>query len=379
MYHLDDYDYDLPEERIAQHATHPPESCKLLYYDQSKDQITDLHFFDLPDLLDPSTLIIFNNSKVVKARIYFLDINGEILFLRRHGTDTFEALVRPGKKRKKGQVYFLPDTTISFSVVDDTPEGRLLSCSHDIYSVMEDYGSLPLPPYIDYTVSKEADYQPVVAQDDKPWSVASPTAALHFSSELMDKLQTQGHNIGFVTLHVGLGTFKSVDVDDITSYAIHDERAEISRSLFALLAQHKTAQKPLLAIGTTSTRTLESLPYLRKALTEHQQSMIADDVTISFRNQISTDISDEQRKQYLANIQVHESSITFSTTLYIFPWFTFRIIDQLITNFHLPKSSLLMLVAWFIGYDSMKKLYQHAVAGTYRFFSFGDAMLLKKL
>ncbi len=376
MFSLTDYDYTLPAELIAQHPTLPPENARLLVYDRQTKTTNDKHFFDLPELLTPETLIIFNDSKVVKARILFPDFSGELLFLRLLSPTSCEALVRPGKKWKVWTTHILPETPISFTVDNVTEEGRILSCSHPLLEVLEQHGQMPLPPYITYDESDAIHYQPSVANDDKPWSVAAPTAALHFSRTLLDQLHERWVQQATVTLHVWIGTFKTVDVEDITRYAIHDELCEITPSLFATIAQQKNDKKLLLAVGTTSTRTLESLPYLRAQFSESQKQSLTDTSTRQFWDELTHSIASEQSAKYVSGIVLKDKIILFHSTLYIYPWFSFRIIDQLITNFHLPKSSLLMLVAWYLGYDEMKRIYTHAIAQQYRFFSFWDGMLI---
>lgn len=376
MFSLTDYDYTLPDELIAQHPTLPPENARLLVYDRQTKTISDKHFFDLPEFVTPETLIVFNDSKVVKARILFPDFSGELLFLRLLTPTSCEALVRPGKKWKVWTTHILPETPISFTVDAVTEEGRILSCSHPLLEVLEQHGQMPLPPYITYDESDAIHYQPSVANDDKPWSVAAPTAALHFSHTLLNRLAQKWIQQTTVTLHVWIGTFKTVDVEDITRYAIHDELCEITPSLFATIAQQKNEKKPLLAIGTTSTRTLESLPYLRVQLNQQQKHLLTDIDTRQFWDKLTHSIAHEQGVKYVRGIVLKDETVLFHSTLYIYPWFSFRIIDHLITNFHLPKSSLLMLVAWYLGYDEMKRIYTHAIAQQYRFFSFWDGMLI---
>lgn len=376
MLTLTDYDYTLPEELIAQHPLLPAEDARLLVYTRETNTLRDHHFYDLPELLPSGTLMVFNNSKVVKARLLFPDLNGEVLFLRLLTSTEFEALVRPGKKRKIWATQTLPGTNITFTVIETTYDGRIVRCSHPVLEVFEQYGQMPLPPYIEYNEQDAPHYQPIVADETKSWSVAAPTAALHFSTSLLDNLEHAWIPRAAVTLHVGIGTFKTVDVEDITAYQIHDEVAEVSMDLFARLATQKSSHQPILAIGTTTTRTLESLPYLRKQISTEQKIAGRDEATRQYRDTLTQDITEQQSKKYVSNIMVDTWRIIFHSTIYIYPWFTFLLIDQLITNFHLPKSSLLMLVAWYIGYDEMKQVYAHAIQEQYRFFSFWDGMLV---
>lgn len=378
MFSLTDYDYTLPESLIAQHPTLPPENARLLVYDTITDTREDQHFYDLPSLLTPGTLMVFNDSKVVKARILFPDIWWELLFLRLIDTYTCEALVRPGKKRKEWATHTIPGTAISCSVQSSTHDWRILTCSEPILDVLEQHGQMPLPPYITYDPNDAEHYQPTVADHNKPWSVAAPTAALHFSSNLLQQLDEAHIERTSVTLHVWIGTFKTVDVENIKEYAIHDEVAEVSKDLFSRLAAQAMKQQPILAIGTTTTRTLESLPYVRVQLSSEQKTALRDETTRTFRDNLTSWISLRHAQKYVSQIIFHSSCFTFHCALYIYPWFQFRIIDQLVTNFHLPKSSLLMLVAWFIWYEHMKAIYAHGIKHHYRFFSFWDGMLLKR-
>lgn len=375
MFSLSDYDYTLPESLIAQHPVLPPENARLLVFDRESKSIRDRHFYDLPELLSEETILVFNDSKVVKARLLFPEIQGEMLFLRVITPTTCEAMVRPWKKWKEGMSHTIPNTDITFTVKETTLDWRIITCSHPILQVLDQYGQMPLPPYIEYDPNDAEHYQPVVADDTKPWSVAAPTAALHFSEQLLSRLDESWIKQTAVTLHVWIGTFKTVDVEDITKYAIHNEMCEVRFALFATIAQQKSQQKPLLAVWTTSTRTLESLPYVWVLLSDNTKLRF-DAATRSFRNQLTQDITLSEANKFVAELSETQDICFFSCTLYIYPGFQFRVIDQLITNFHLPKSSLLMLVAAYVWFSEMKALYNHAITHEYRFFSFGDGMLV---
>jgi S-adenosylmethionine:tRNA ribosyltransferase-isomerase len=373
MLSLSNYDYTLPDHLIAQHPVLPPENASLLVFDRKTETISHKHFYDLPWLLTPDTLIVFNDSKVVKARVLFPEIQGELLFLRLLTPTSCEAMVRPWKKWKNGMSQTIAGTTITFTVTDTTIDWRIVECSHPILRVLEQYGQMPLPPYIEYDPNDADHYQSVVADDTKPWSVAAPTAALHFSPKLLSDLQKSWINKATVTLHVWIGTFKSVDVEDITKYAIHDEVCEVSLDLFTTIARQKLSKKPLLAVWTTTTRTLESLPYVWKLI---EKNDFFDQETILYRNRLTNSIDWQHASQYVSEITLSNNICFFHCTLYIYPGFQFCVIDQLITNFHLPKSSLLMLVAGYIWYEQMQTIYKHAISQEYRFFSFGDGMLV---
>lgn len=401
MFQLSDYTYDLPDERIAQLPADPPDHCRLLVYTPGntmpENTIQDLHFYDLPNLLPSQSMITFNTSKVIKARL-LLDTKREIFFLQHHTThtenahieNTFEALVRPGKEFRVGTTITRdpPAKTpsaqinpITFTVIKQTQHGRILSCSEPIDALLETYGQLPLPPYIAYSAEKASSYQPIVAQE--PWSVAAPTASLHFTPALLEQLHTQGIVREEVTLHIWLGTFQSVQTDDITKHDIHSERIVIDTGIFGRIAQHKRSQKEITATWTTVMRTLESLPFLRVALGDialgsKDENIVLTDADIAWRDQETQDISLQGTWTFIHDIVVKDGHIYFSTKIFLYPWTKIRVVDGLITNFHLPKSSLLMLVAAFVGFDEMKRIYAHALARDYMFYSFGDAMYLKK-
>jgi S-adenosylmethionine:tRNA ribosyltransferase-isomerase len=246
MFLLDDYAYHLPEELIAQYPVLPPEQARLLIYDRHSWTIQDKHFFDLPAFLTPESLLIFNDSKVVKARILFPDINAELLFLTAHSAHEFEALVSSGKQRSVGNTHTIAGSDVTFTVLGQNTQGKILSCSHPILDVLDTYGQMPLPPYITYNDDVARHYQPIIANEQKSGSVASPTAALHFSKHLLDSIRQSWSAITSVTLHIWIGTFRSVVVDNITDHDIHEEICDIDRSLFTTLALQKKAKNQFL-------------------------------------------------------------------------------------------------------------------------------------
>lgn len=383
---LNDYNYSLPPKHIAQTPADPPESCKLLVYNKSAKIIDDRSFYEITNLIDSNTHMFFNNSKVLKARLVFVPTKTqntdwsityesdeiELFFLRQLTTHTFEALVRPWKRLKPGTTVWL-DTMVSFSIESISRDGRIVTCNSPIFEILEKYWRMPLPPYIQYDSSLEDPYQPVLAS--KAWSVASPTASLHFGKSLLKKLAEQWVTRHEITLHVWLGTFKPIKEEDITQYDIHSERLEIDSTLFATVASLKISSAPVLAVGTTVTRTLETLPYIWKVL-EHENSEFLSCISTNYKAfwiDICAEISYGEAKQIVSNLIVSDT-ISCESSLFLYPWRPFYVIDQLITNFHLPKSSLLMLVAWYIWFDEMKKIYAHAIEQSYRFYSFWDAM-----
>lgn len=373
---LSEYDYHLPEEYIAQSPHDPPHECNMLIHDRITWNNTDVIFRDLVKEIDLNTLMVFNNSKVVKARIIFpppvkkirkWDGPGkqlEIFYLRSHDAYSFDAMVWAAKYFKVGTKIYLRED-IWFHVDKIILEWRQLTCNKPILDILESVGQMPLPPYISYTKDKEAPYQSMFAQQQG--SVAAPTASLHFTPELMTQLEKKWITIATTTLHIGLGTFKTVEEENISNHKIHAERIQLSQELFTKLSDARTSGKKILAVGTTVTRTLESLPYLYTLL----------DRTDPYRDELCTWISPEDAWVYIKNLSLNDWNISFDSSLYITPGFRFRLIDELITNFHLPKSSLLMLVAAFMWLESMQEAYQHAMSSLYRFYSFGDAMWIR--
>jgi S-adenosylmethionine:tRNA ribosyltransferase-isomerase len=382
MYSLSNYAYTLPSELIAQEAVHPHHDARLIVVDRESGKITDESiFWNLNRYIPSDRVLFFNNSRVLPARIRLNNTKiikasgeegeipeGEILFLAKQSDTEFEALIRPGKKIQIGtKIYFSESVYLEVNGV--TQDGRLIEAHGDtIESIMREHGELPLPPYIEYTREKESDYQTVFAEKDG--SVAAPTASLHFTRELLERLP---HERSYLTLHVWLGTFQSIDTDDVRDYHIHRELIEIPRDIFAYIAHLKTSGKKILAVGTTACRTLESLPHLWSELsadTKGQESQQVQD----YWNKLTISIAGE----IIKNTQITEGRIMFETEIYIYPGIPFRVVDDLVTNFHLSESSLLVLVSAFLGRDETMAIYEHAIRERYRFYSFGDGMYIKK-
>lgn len=330
-YTLSDFDFQLPEELIAQFPAHPRDHARLLIYDRKSKAITDDYFYNLEKYLPKNSTLVVNNSKVEKCRLLFDGGKKELFVTDVKNDTTVQALVRPGKKFKLGSEVQLSDK-ITAKVTHVAEDGlRTLVLSHNLESAeMEEFKFTPLPPYIAQDESLADEYQTVYAKD--LGSKAAPTAGLHFTEELINRLESEGISKAEVTLHVGLGTFAPVKTENLDEHKMHEEwyllNSETSEALNK--AEHITA------VGTTSVRVLESL-------------------------------SSENRKFLPQN---------GATDIFITPGYKFKAVDSLITNFHLPKSTLLMLVSAFMGYDEMHKLYQHAIDEKYRFYSFGDAMLI---
>lgn len=330
-YTLSDFDYELPEELIAQSPANPRDHARLLVYNRADKSVTDDHFYNLGKYLPSETRMVVNNSKVEKCRLMFDDGKKELFITSVRNDTTVEALVRPGKKFKAGREVELAEG-ITAKVTHIAQDGlRTIQLSHDLDSPeLQPFKFTPFPPYIGQDESLAGEYQTVYAKD--PGSKAAPTAGLHFTDELLNELKQLGIGKSEVTLHVGLGTFAPVKVENLEEHNMHSEWYQLNAQTAAELSEagHITA------VGTTSVRVLES-------------------------------ISDTDR---------HFEAGTGDTDIFITPGYTFNAVDALITNFHLPKSTLLMLVSAFMGFDEMHRLYEHAIKENYRFYSFGDAMLI---
>ena len=305
-------------------------------------QIEHLHFYDLLELLRPGDCLIVNDSRVLPARLYGTRSTGariEMLLLEQKQTDVWEVLVKPGKKALPGVSVTFGDGLLRADVLEVLEGGnRLVRFSYEgnFYDILEKIGQMPLPHYITAKLQDNERYQTVYSHE--LGSAAAPTAGLHFTLEMMDKLRQKGVQIGYVTLHVGLGTFRPVKVDEITEHKMHSEHYRLPEETARLIRETKAAGGRVIAVGTTSTRTLESVA-----------------------------------AKY-GDIRADEGY----TDIFLYPGCTFRVLDGLITNFHLPESTLIMLVSAFAGYENTMHAYQIAVQEQYRFYSFGDAMFIEK-
>jgi S-adenosylmethionine:tRNA ribosyltransferase-isomerase len=348
-----DFDYHLPESSIAQTPAEPRDSSRLLVLHRDSGNLEHRIFRDVADYLNPGDLLVLNQTRVIPARIFAHKETGgrvEILLLRRRDPLTWEALVG-GKGLRVGKLVFVDveegnSQTIQAQVVE-VLEGseRLIRFSEPIEPYFSKVGNVPLPPYIHEKLNDPERYQTVYAKE--PGSAAAPTAGLHFTPRLLEELQVKGVRIAYVTLHVGLDTFAPVNEDDPETHKIHTEWCELPQETADLINQTKKSGGRVVAVGTTSVRTLESAAI-------------------------------ENRKSEIVNPD-HRSLITaFSapTSLFILPGYQFKIVDVMITNFHLPKSTLLMLVSAFAGREKILETYKTAVEEGYRFYSFGDAMLI---
>ncbi len=335
-----DFDYYLPESLIAQTPLEPRDSSRLLVYDRKNDKIEHKHFYDIVDYLCKGDVLVVNNTKVLPARIFAYTAHGgrvEVLLLKRLNLTDWEVLVKPGKKAKPN-VELIVNEQLSLTVLENEvlSGGRIVRFKFEgvFEDILSKVGEMPLPPYITEKLKDQNRYQTVYAKCDG--SAAAPTAGLHFTDQLIEKIKAKGVQIVNVLLHVGLGTFRPVKVEDVTTHHMHSEYYEISKESAEVINLAKREGRRIIAVGTTSVRTLES---------------VADDLGIV--------------KEQKGN-----------TEIFIYPPYKFKCVDGLITNFHLPKSTLLMLVSSFASREKMLDLYNLAVEEKYRFFSFGDACLI---
>ena len=343
-YTTKDFDFDLPEELIAQTPLKDRTSSRLLVVNKTTHTIEDKHFSDLLDELEEGDTLVVNNTRVLPARLYGTKeetgAHIEVLLLTNTEGDKWETLVKPAKRMKVGSVVSFGDGRLKATVVEELDQGgRIIEFSYEgvFLEVLESLGEMPLPPYIKERLEDKERYQTVYAKENG--SAAAPTAGLHFTEELMQQIREKGVNIVPVTLHVGLGTFRPVSVDSLEDHKMHSEYYNVSKETADMIEATKKAGKRVIAVGTTSIRTLE---------------------TVARDN----------------NGQVVPASGW--TDIFISPGYEFRVVDAFVTNFHLPKSTLVMLVSAYLGREFTLEAYQHAIEERYRFFSFGDAMFVHK-
>lgn len=343
LYHLESYQFDLPAELIAQYPVEPRDHSRLLVMERSTGIVRDRYFSDIIDYLQSGDTLVLNNTRVIPARLFGTKESGarvEILLLKKQG-ECWEALVRPAKRLKAGtKVKLDGDAGVEAEIIEELSNmagGRLLRFNNciDEMAFIDRVGKMPLPPYINRPAEKSDNrsYQTVYARESG--SAAAPTAGLHFSEALLEQIRTRGINLAYILLHVGLGTFRPVSSEDIRQHEMHYEYFRMEEETAELLNQTRSKGKKIIAVGTTVVRTLETV------YNNHGFS------------------AGEGR-----------------TNKFIYPGYEFEAVDGIVTNFHLPGSSLIMLVAAFAGYNRTMTAYRHAVKNQYRFFSYGDAMLI---
>ncbi|MBR2870216.1 MAG: tRNA preQ1(34) S-adenosylmethionine ribosyltransferase-isomerase QueA [Clostridia bacterium] len=336
----DDFDYNLPPELIAQTPVYPRDSSRLLVFDRQNDKIEHKHFHDVVDYLKKGDVLVINDTKVLPARTFAYTKNGgkvEVLLLKRFNLTDWEVLVKPGKKAKPGtKLIFNQELSLEvLSTIEETGSRKVRFSFDGVFEdILSRIGEMPLPPYITEKLKDQERYQTVYAKTDG--SAAAPTAGLHFTQELLQKIKDKGVEIVPVLLHVGLGTFRPVKVDDVTNHHMHSEFYEVSQMSAEIINKAKREGRRIIAVGTTSVRTLESAT--------------GEDGFVKAQKG--------------------------DTDIFIYPPYKFKCVDALITNFHLPKSTLLMLVSSLSTREKILEIYNTAVSEKYRFFSFGDAMFI---
>ena len=337
-----DFYFDLPERLIAQHPLEQRDASRLMVLDRRDGSVTHRHFRDLLEYVQPGDCMVFNNSRVIPARLMGHAVGHvtpiEVLLLTDKGDGLWECLTRPGKKTRTGVELTFGDGLLTATVEAVQPDGnRLIRFHYEgiFLEILDKLGTMPLPPYIKEKLDDPERYQTVYSKT--PGSAAAPTAGLHFTTELLDALKAKGVKLAFVTLHVGLGTFRPVKEDEITDHIMHSEYYIMDEETAGIINDTRAAGGKIWAVGTTATRTLETIA--------------ADDGTVRAQSGW--------------------------TDIFIYPGYKFKCLDALVTNFHLPESTLIMLVSAFAGYDHVMHAYHEAVKSRYRFFSFGDAMFIE--
>ena len=345
---IDEFDYTLPEELIAQRPSEKRDICRLMVLDMEEKTVDHKHFYDILDYLGEGDCLVLNNSKVLPARLFGEKVGTgakvEFLLIKRLEGDKWETMVRPGRRLKPGDSVSFGEN-FTAHILDYGEDGtRIVEFEYEgiFMERLEELGKMPLPPYIEResTLDDKDMYQTVYCKEEG--SVAAPTAGLHFTEELLEKVQKKGIKLAYVTLHVGIGTFRPVKCENVEDHHMHFEEYFIDEETAASINDTILSGGRIVSVGTTSTRTLESAAYL-----------------------------DEESGKYLVK------SGADSTGIFIYPGYTFKIVEALITNFHLPKSTLLMLISALYDREEILKAYETAVEEKYRFFSYGDAMIIK--
>ena len=336
-----DFYYNLPEELIAQTPVEPRNSSRLMKINRETGEIVHSRFYNLCDYLKKGDLLVLNNSRVLPARLYGTKkgtgSNIEFLLLEQKGDKLWEIICRPGKKAKVGAEFIFGDGKLTATVTEVKDDGNRVvkfDCDGSFFAALDEIGQMPLPPYITEKLEDKERYQTVYSKE--LGSADAPTAGLHFTEEMLDEIKAMGVDIAYVTLHVGLGTFRPVKEDDILDHKMHSEHYEMSKETAEKINSTKKNGGRVIAVGTTSCRTLESME-LENGLVKAGEGY---------------------------------------TDIFIYPGYKFKLLDGLVTNFHLPESTLIMLVSAFAGYENTMNAYKTAVEEKYRFFSFGDAMVI---
>lgn len=382
---LSSYNYSLKKELIAQKPSNPQHKAKLLVCTKSKDWYSyiDKKISDLPNILNKNTVLFFNDTKVYKARLRIKNKKSirktwkehiikdwEILIYKIIDNHHFEWISSDDKNFKPGSDIFR-NKSIKISSKELSSDWIIFQIhGQDIYKFLSKEWESPLPPYIKYDKSKEKRYQTNFAKNS--WSAAAPTASLHFTKTLLNKLKRSWIKKEFNTLHIWLGTFKPIFEENIKNHKIHSEEIIIKKSTFDKIAKYKKGNKKIISVWTTSVRLLETLPYLRKLI----DSNIFTKNTKEYRNKIAKSIKTKEAEKIISNINMENDYYKLQTKLFIIPWFTFKISEIVITNFHLPKSSLIIMISAFMWRKETIKAYNYAQSKLYKFYSFWDAMII---
>ncbi len=338
----DDFDFELPEELIAQTPIEHRDESRMLVLDKQTGNIEHKHFSDIIDYLEEGDTLVLNDTKVMPARLYGVkedtDAHVEVLMLKDLGDNNWECLTKPAKRIKEGTIISFGEGLLKAECTEIKEEGiRVFKLIYDgiLYEILDKLGEMPLPPYIHEKLEDKDRYQTVYAK--VIGSAAAPTAGLHFTKELLKKIEEKGINVEYITLHVGLGTFRPVNVEDVTKHKMHSEFYQMSKETAEVLNKAKQDGRRIISVGTTSTRTLETI----------------------------------------MNLYGEFRECSGWTDIFIYPGYEFKAINALITNFHLPKSTLVMLVSALASKEYIMKAYNEAIKEKYRFFSFGDSMFIK--
>lgn len=342
MYKTDDFDFNLPDELIAQHPLEKRDSSRLLVVDKKTGELEDKHFYDIVNYLNQGDVLVMNDSRVLPARLFGVkedtQAHIEVLLLKEINPNQWETLVKPAKRIKIDTIVSFGDGLLKMKCVETKEEGiRVFELIYDgiLLEILEQLGTMPLPPYIKEQLEDQERYQTVYSKISG--SAAAPTAGLHFTPQLLKQIEDKGVKLAYVTLHVGLGTFRPVSVDDVTKHKMHSEFYQLDEKNATIINEAKASGNNIISVGTTTTRTLETIAHKYNGL----------------------------------------KAASGYTDIFIYPGFEFLVVDKQITNFHLPKSTLMMLVSAFASKDLIMKAYDHAIQEKYRFFSFGDSMLIK--
>lgn len=373
-----DFYFDLPRELIAQDPLEDRSSSRLLVLDKKTGETAHRHFYDILEYLNPGDCLVLNNTKVIPARLYGTKEGTgaviEILLLKRGENNIWETLVKPGKKAKPGTKIVFGDGLLVGEVIDIVEEGnRLIQFTYEgvFEEILDQLGQMPLPPYITHELKDKNRYQTVYAKHEG--SAAAPTAGLHFTPELLEKVRAKGIRIAEVTLHVGLGTFRPVKVEDVTQHHMHSEFYQVDQEAADIINETKENGGKVICVGTTSCRTIESAAMrLQEEMAKGSCVREASGGACAGEGNGPKDSAAENCREYLR-------PCSGWTEIFIYPGYEFRVLDGLVTNFHLPESTLLMLVSALAGKEHIMAAYEEAVREQYRFFSFGDAMLIADL